>query len=156
MWSEWGRLTRFFESARIGLLRERRIWESVEVGQPSAAKLTTRDGPRTYSVTVSQHLAALQDEHSLCSAVLVYSYALAEMAARETLGIPETHKLNGIETWGRRLLKKTSSSWPAVLDGMADGGEASTTSAALAPVSPARGVQSNEEADCTPTELKMR
>jgi hypothetical protein len=120
MWSEWGRLTRFFESARIGLLRERRIWESVEISQPSATKLTLRDGPRTYSVTVSQHLAAIQDEHSLCSSVLVYSYALAEMAAREALGIPETRTLKGgIESWGRRLLKNTSSSWAKVLGGKA-------------------------------------
>jgi hypothetical protein len=120
MWSEWGRLTRFFESARIGLLRERRIWESVEISQPSATKLTMRDGPRRYSVTVSQHLAAIQDEHSLCSAVLVYSYALAEMAAREALGIPETHTLKGgIESWGQRLLKTTSASWAIVLDGKA-------------------------------------
>ena len=51
---------------------------------------------------------------------LVYSYALAEMAARESLGIPETRTLKGgIESWGRRLLKNTSSSWAKVLGGKA-------------------------------------
>lgn len=118
MWSEWGRSTRFLNSARIAFARERTLWQNLELADRSAARLHTASGPARDRVSLDDHIRALDDEQLLHGAMLVYSYTLAESQAGDFLRI-STRDLGGIEDWAQRLLHRIGRSWSDVLDGKA-------------------------------------
>lgn len=115
VWTEWGALTRFLESARVAFARERNLWHSLELADPEAVQITTTTGARRYEVTLANHVAAVEDEVILHASVLIHTYALAEAAACSKLGI-DSRSAGGIETWGRRLLAQNNRDWTGVFD----------------------------------------
>lgn len=118
VWTEWGALTRFLESARVAFARERNLWHSLELADPEAVKITTTTGTRRYEVALSTHLAAVDDEVTLYASVLIHTYALAEAAASKKLGI-DSRSAGGIESWGKLLLSSHGRTWSGVFDGEA-------------------------------------
>ena len=106
VWEQWGRVTRFLESARLAFARERNLWTSLEI-------------------------EAVEDEDTLLGAVLVHSYAIAEAAAGDRLSIL-TRDVGGIEDWGTRLLATTGETWESLKGGKAGAVEAAVTRNAYA------------------------
>jgi len=117
-WDEWGRLTRFLESARIAFQREARLWQSLELEDPRNATVHVVDGDASYSVTLDQHRAAVSDDWLLFGLVLISSYAVAEAATADKLGLTQLTNIGGIEVWGKRLLDGAGNSWSDVKDGL--------------------------------------
>ena len=113
-YEEWGRLTRFLESARLAFAHERDLWMSIGVG--ASTRIAPSGGH--YRVTVAKHLEAIGDEEMLHASVLVHSYALAESAAADRLAM-DLRTLRGIEDWGARLLASNKRDWSAVNGGLA-------------------------------------
>lgn len=118
VWSEWGRLTRFLESARLAFARERNLWASLELRSAEDVRLSAASKHGIYKVALTQHLAAVRDEETLFASVLIHSYALAETAAAERLR-GDARDFGGIEDWGTRLLATTSSTWDSLNEGVA-------------------------------------
>lgn len=118
VWTEWGALTRFLESARVAFARERNLWNSLELADPEAVQITTTTGARRYEVGLTNHLAAVDDEVTLYASVLIHTYALAEAAACRELGI-DSRSAGGIENWGKRLLDANNRDWSGVFEGEA-------------------------------------
>lgn len=116
VWTEWGALTRFLESARVAFARERNLWSSLELADPDAVKITTTTGPRRYEVALKNHMAAVDDEVTLYASVLIHTYALAESAACRQLAI-DSRTAGGIESWGGKLLSTHGRDWSGVFEG---------------------------------------
>lgn len=116
VWTEWGALTRFLESARIAFERERNIWHSLELSDREAVLITTRTGARRYEVSLRDHIGAVDNEVTLFASVLIHTYALAEDAACRHIGL-DSRTSRGIETWGKQLLDAYGRDWTGVLDG---------------------------------------
>lgn len=118
VWTEWRRVTRFFESSRVAFAREEQLWANLEIADKTTAQIKTANGPSTFMVSVQDHVATLKDHGFVFSLVLVYAYSLAEAFARIKLGLAEQDELvGGIESWGKKLLDRTGHSWSDVLDG---------------------------------------
>lgn len=115
-WQEWGRVTRFLESARIALQRERALLTSMSFTDSSTVKIRTIEGPSTYEVALTAHATAVNDMEMLCGLILLHTYALAEAAAANALGA-HVSKVGGIESWGTKLLGRNGKSWADVKDG---------------------------------------
>jgi hypothetical protein len=113
-WDEWGRLTRFLESARLAFARERNLWASLGIDEQ--VRISAPDGG--YNVTVHKHIDAVDDGETLHGSVLVHSYALAESAATDRLAM-DSRSLGGIEDWGARLLSTNDRDWSEVAGGLA-------------------------------------
>ena len=105
IWSEWGRLTRFLESARLAFARERNLWATLDLRSADEVKLSAATHHGTYKVGLNQHLAAVRDEETLFASVLIHSYALAESAAAERLG-GHARDFGGIETGAREYSRR--------------------------------------------------
>jgi hypothetical protein len=118
VWNEWGRLTRFLESARLAFARESNLWTSLELRSAEEVKLSAATAHGAYKVGLGQHLDAVRDEETLFASVLIHSYALAETAAAERLG-GDARDFGGIEDWGTRLLATTGSTWDSLKEGRA-------------------------------------
>ena len=118
VWVEWGRLSRFLESARLAFARERNLWTSLELESAEEVRLAAPTGQGTYRVALPQHLAAVQDEDTLLASVLIHSYALAESAAADRL-LADARDFGGIEDWGARLLASNGATWDAISGGRA-------------------------------------
>ena len=116
VWTEWGALTRFLESARVAFARERNLWRSLELSDPESVQITTTTGLRRYEVGLTNHLAAVDDEVTLYASVLIHTYALAEAAACRQLAI-DSRSSGGIESWGKRLLDSNRRDWGGVFEG---------------------------------------
>jgi hypothetical protein len=115
---EWGRLTRFLESGRLAFARERSLWASLGIDKPEKVRISAPEDQARYSVTLQKHIDAIDDVEVLHASVLVHSYALAEFAAFDRLGIaPRTFR--GIEDWGEELLKANGRDWTYVEGGLA-------------------------------------
>lgn len=110
VFDEWGRITRFLESARLAFARERNLWARLEIATTDDVRLSAPAGQGIYKVRLSQHLAAVQDDEILFASVLIHSYALAAFAASDRLGVA-SRDLGGIEDWGARLLATTNKDW---------------------------------------------
>ena len=115
LWDSWAELTRFLESARLAFARERALWESLELANREQAKLKVKVGGGWYKARLDQHVQAVADEEMLYASVLIHSYALAESAAIDALGLDRAPR--GIEYWGAQLLLRAGSDWAAVKDG---------------------------------------
>jgi hypothetical protein len=115
---EWGRITRFLESARLAFARERNLWAALELHAPADVRISTPAHQGRYKVKLEKHLAAVSDEETLYASVLLHSYALAEAAASDKLG-REVRTLGGIEDWGSRLLAGNGADWADVKAGKA-------------------------------------
>ncbi|QGN59045.1 hypothetical protein [Nostocoides sp. HKS02] len=115
LWDSWAELTRFLESARLAFARERALWESLELANRDQAKLKVRVGDGWYKARLDQHVQAVADEEMLYASVLIHSYALAESAAIDELGLDRAPK--GVEHWGAQLLRRAGADWTAVKDG---------------------------------------
>jgi hypothetical protein len=118
VWSEWGALTRFLESARLAYARERNLWNSLELADRESVVIVSTSGARRYEVSLDKHLSAVDDEVTLHASVLIHYYALAEAAACAHLNL-DSRSAGGIEAWGRQLLEANNRSWADVLDGVA-------------------------------------
>ena len=131
-WLEWSRVTRFMESSRIAFTREASLWNGLELKDgPSKMKLLVPTGKGKYSVTLEQHLETLADQTMLFAGVLMHSYARAESAAADKLGV-DLRRLSGIEDWGSRLLEAASASWTDVPGDRAGAVEVAVVRAAFA------------------------
>jgi hypothetical protein len=115
-WDEWGRLTRFLESARIAFARERDLWTSPSIEGTEQGRISAPEGH--YKVTPGRHIDAIDDAETLHGSVLVHSYALAESAAAEKLAM-DPRSFGGIEDWGARLLDANGRDWSDVKGGLA-------------------------------------
>ena len=115
LWDSWAELTRFLESARLAFARERALWGSLELANREQAKLKVKVGDGWYMTRLDQHVQAVADEEILYASVLIHSYALAESAAIDALGLDRAPR--GIEHWGAQLLLRAGSDWTAVKDG---------------------------------------
>ena len=115
---EWGRITRFLESARVAFERERSLWSTLGIAHPGEVRISPAAAPRRYRVSLDQHLAAVDDHEILHASVLVHSYAVAEAAAGERLGV-DPRALGPVEEWGTELLSRGGSGWDDVKDGRA-------------------------------------
>lgn len=115
LWDTWAELTRFLESARLAFARERVLWESLELADREKASLKVRVGKGWYKARLDQHVQAVLNEEMLYASVLIHSYALAESAAIDSLGLARAS--GGIESWGKLLLQEAGSNWAAVRDG---------------------------------------
>ena len=69
-------------------------------------------------MALREHLSAVQSEDTLFGGVLIHSYALAEAAASDRLGV-SSRTFTGIEDWGTRLLASNGETWDGVKDGLA-------------------------------------
>jgi hypothetical protein len=115
-YGEWGRLTRFLESARLAFARERDMWASLGIDDAERVRIAAPDGH--YNVDLHKHLEAIDDAETLHGSVLVHSYALAESAAAGRLAT-DRRSLGRIEEWGARLLSTTDRDWTDVKGGLA-------------------------------------
>lgn len=113
VFEEWGRITRFLESARLAFARERNLWTSLEIATSDDVRLSAPAGQGVYKVRLSQHLAAVRDDEILFASVLIHSYALAEFASCDRVGMA-SRDVGGIEDWGSRLLASTGKRWDDV------------------------------------------
>lgn len=118
LWVEWGRITRFLESARLAFARERGLWTTAEFEDREEVRLVSTNGGGSYSVSLEQHVEAVNDEQTLYASVLIHSYAIAEAGAAKKLGADQ-RTLGSIEDWGGRLLKANSTDWHLVTGGLA-------------------------------------
>jgi hypothetical protein len=91
--------------------------QSLELQKPEEIKVHVNDDKSYYAVTLEQHCQAVNDDWLLLGLVLVASYALAESAASEKLGLKNMTDVGGVETWGQRLLDGAGSKWSDVKDG---------------------------------------
>lgn len=119
VWDQWGRITRFLESARLAFARERNLWTSLELEAVDDVKLSAPTGQGSYRVALAQHLRAVEDEDTLLGAVLIHSYAIAEAAASDRLSVP-ARDLGGMRTGARdysppraRPGTHSRAAWPA-------------------------------------------
>jgi hypothetical protein len=119
VWAEWGRLTRFLESARIAFARECGLWGALELADAASAKIRVKNGEATYQASLVQHREAVSDSWLLHASVLLSYYALAEAAAADKLGVDDVANVGGIEVWGQRLLEAANADWDDVMDGKA-------------------------------------
>jgi hypothetical protein len=119
VWTEWGRLTRFLESARIAFAREYDLWGALELADPASAKVRVVNGDVTYQASLVQHREAVSDSWLLYASVLLSYYALAEAAAADKLGVDDVADVGGIEAWGQRILDAATANWNAVKAGKA-------------------------------------
>jgi hypothetical protein len=126
-YGEWGRLTRFLESARLAFDRERELWASLGIDE--RVLISAPDGH--YSVRVHKHIDAVDDVETLYGSVLVHSYALAESAAAVRLAM-DIRSLGGIEDWGARLLRTNDRDWSDVDGGLAGAVEVAVVRNAVA------------------------
>lgn len=117
-WSDWNRITRFFKSATLALEREALFCRSIPFADPRAVELSTVFGNGRYNVSLAHHMTAVNDAPLLCALVLVFSYAIAEEAARAYLS-PSPANGEPIEQWGLRLLKLNGRDWSALKGGCA-------------------------------------
>ena len=115
LWDAWAELTRFLESARLAFARERALWQSLELANREQAKIKVRVGNGWYKTRLDQHVQAVLDEEMLYASVLIHSYALAESAALDSLGLERAP--GGIELWGAQLLETAGADWRVVRDG---------------------------------------
>ena len=79
------------------------------------AQLKVRVGKGWFRTSLDQHVQAVNDEVILYASVLIHSYALAESAAVDALGLRRAS--GGIESWGKALLDNAGASWSDVRDG---------------------------------------
>ena len=115
---EWGRITRFLESARLAFARERGLWTSAEFEDRDEVRLVSASGGGSYSVSLEQHVEAVNDEQTLYASVLIHSYAIAEAGAATKLDADQ-RTLGCVEDWGGRLLNANGRSWDLVTGGRA-------------------------------------
>ncbi len=115
-WDQWRLLTRFTESGRMAFAREAELWGRLELAHKDDAKIHAPAGQGLYEVSLQDHLLAVEDLSPLLSSVLIHSYALAESAAADHLGIAASD-FGGIEDWGSQLLDRNQRTWQQVLDG---------------------------------------
>lgn len=119
IWERWGALTRSLISTRIAMDRERSFWENLNFTNKSQLKLkATPRGSNRVTVRLVDHVTALEDEGTVLAATLVLSYALAESAALDQLGL-DARQVSGIEDWGTRLLRAAGKGWSEVADDLA-------------------------------------
>jgi hypothetical protein len=116
VWEEWGRITRFLESVRVALARERDLWMSLKLEAADDVKFVASTGRARYRVGISDHLAAIADDDTLYASVLIHSYAIAEFAATRRLGAG-AREFHGIEDWGEQLLAANGATWDDVKGG---------------------------------------
>jgi hypothetical protein len=128
-YDEWGRLTRFLESARLAFVRERSLWESLGIDDPEQVQISAPQGH--YNVALPQHIDAVNDAETLHGSVLVHSYAVAESAAADRLAM-QSRSLGGIEDWGARLLSANGRDWSDVKGGLAGAVEVAVARSAFA------------------------
>lgn len=128
---EWGRLTRFLESARLAFARERNLWSSLDLAAPSDIEISAPVHQGRYKIGLEQHLLAVGDEEMLYVAVLIHSYALAESAAGASLGV-DVRTIGRIEDWGHQLLAANGRTWADVTGGKGGAVEVAVVRNALA------------------------
>lgn len=119
VWSEWGRLTRFLESARIAFAREHELWGALELADTVSAKIRVKNGEASYQASLIQHREAVSDGWLLHASALLWYYALAEAAAAVKLSVDDIADIGGIEVWGQRLLDAANADWIDVKAGKA-------------------------------------
>src|SRR5690348_674845 len=115
-WDAWAELTRFLESARLAFARERALWQSLELANRDQAKIKVKVGNGWYKTRLDQHVEAVLNEEMLYASVLIHTYALAESATLDALGLSRAP--GGIETWGAQLLEKAGADWANVQGGV--------------------------------------
>lgn len=105
LWDRWRDLTRFLESTRISFEKERQYWSGVPHEQRPATPLRSEHlgGRSVYEISVTDHLRTIWDESVLCQSVLIFSFALAEAAALDRLGLDPDNDHGGIESGGTRF-----------------------------------------------------
>jgi hypothetical protein len=117
LWAEWKRITRFLNSTQVALARERMLWESLELDRTADTRLHVPADRGEYVVRLDEHLESLSHLTTLYAAVLIQSYAVAEAAACDQIGIDQ-RGAGGIEEWGRALLAQNGRSWVDVHGGL--------------------------------------
>lgn len=118
LWAEWKRITRFLNSTQIAFARERLVWGSLELEPATDVRLHVPTERGRYVVQLDEHLDSLADLDALRAAVLIQSYAVAEAAACDRLGLDQ-RTAGGVEDWGRALLETNGRSWAHVHGGLA-------------------------------------
>ena len=119
VWVRYGELTRFMESARIALDRERALWESTEFVSADTIRLKSPSiSGNEYRVRIDQHVAAVSDAETLSGLVLLGSCAAAEELARIALGRSRLPQ-GGVEAWGAEALALQATTLSAVKGGSA-------------------------------------
>jgi hypothetical protein len=113
LWAEWKRITRFLNSTQIALARERLLWESLELDRASDTRLHVPAEKGEYVVRLDEHLESLATLTTLHAAVPIQSYAVAEAAACDRLGLDQ-RAAGGIEEWGQALLAANDRTWADV------------------------------------------
>ncbi len=103
VWRQWRDITRFLESTRLAFARERQIWDSLQLASPEDITLASPAGIGTYRVALQDHIEVIGNEEMLLASVLIHSYAVAEAAVNELLGLGPRSS-GGIEAWGGKLL----------------------------------------------------
>lgn len=120
IWTSYRDLTRFLESTRLALTRERALWNGVEFHSPEDVVLQAEGvgGPTsTYRVKVADHLGALADDEVLAGLVLLKTASLCEALFRLLLAVDELS--GGVETWGTRGLTVGGRQWADAMGGEA-------------------------------------
>src|ERR1043165_9674956 len=97
-WVDWRQLTRFHKSAIIAMNREVEF-----INETTHIEFTLNIGQSKYTAQRNEHLSTISDHRYLNSAIILYSYALAESAVGEILNIDASNS-GGIENWGEHLL----------------------------------------------------
>lgn len=103
-------------STRVAVARERAFWDQLDFTNRSTLKVKAVVGETKYPIRLVDHVSALEDEGTLMAATLVLSYALAESAAVDRLGL-DSRSVAGIEDWGGRLLRAAGGDWSSVTGG---------------------------------------
>jgi len=122
IWVRWGALSRSLISTRVAVERERSFWEDLNFTNKSQLKLKAGSGGQRFTIKLVDHVAALEDEGTVLAATLILSYALAESAALDRLGV-DARQAKGIEDWGSLLLEHAGQDWSKVTDGLGGAAE---------------------------------
>ena len=102
----------------MAFARESSLWRSLGIQAQEDVCISASEDQTRYSVTLQQHIDAIDDAEMLHASVLVHSYALAEAAAANHLAM-DARTFGGIEDWGARLLSANGRDWTDVKGGLA-------------------------------------
>jgi hypothetical protein len=105
-------------STRIAVERERQFWRGLDFTNRAGIKVKAQARDGRFTLRLTDHVDALDDESVLVSSALVLSYSLAESAILDRLGL-DSRKTSGVEDWGSRLLQTVGREWSDVEAGRA-------------------------------------
>lgn len=154
IWDDWKEWTQFLALVDYSLESSAAAWRSLPVKNRDQVTLVRTNGASKFSCSGDRFLPTLESRHTVCTLLILSSYALIEGHVEEVLTHAAASSLatsplvndfrngvitakgfcsnGGIETWGTTLLSAFGRDWNNVHDGKAGAVEVAVVRNALA------------------------